>query len=198
MSPMDVRTEGQTKEVASAISEGPVTLVLFWADYCGYCHNYMPTWDELCETPGRKANVIKIHYDMVNKIPVLKKAKLEGYPSVIKVSPDGSIEEYTESSGKKTNAMPHMRDKEAMVREMKMESVEKHKNKVQTNQVGGVVSAFIQAIQKAGPASLLLLAHNALTKKGKSNKSSKSNKSNKRRTFKSPKRSSRRGSTRKN
>jgi len=159
------------------LKNGNTTLVLVWADYCGHCHHYMPTWDSFGTMPERKANMAKVHYDMVPHVSALKGANLAGYPSVLKVNPDGSIEEYKEESGV-SNAMPHMRDEEAMKKEMKMETGK------QSGGYAPVVSAFVHAIQKAGPASLLLLAHGALSPKHS-------------KTYKSPKRSSRRASSRK-
>lgn len=175
---MDVRTEADAKKVGPVIAKGPVTFILVWADYCGHCHTFMPTWSEYEAIPGRKANIVKIHHDMVEKIPMLQNVKLEGYPSVIKVQPDGTIEEYKEG-GSTTNALPHMRDKDHMIREL---------TGTQSGGYSQLASAFAQAIQKAGPASLLLVAHNAF---------SKSNKQKRTRSFRSPKRSTRRGSTRK-
>jgi hypothetical protein len=50
---------------------------------------------------------------------------------------------------------------------------------------GDVISAFMGAVQTAGPAALLLLAHGALTSKQKGG-------------FKAPKRQTRRGKSRRN
>lgn len=60
----------------------------------------------------------RVHYDMQDKIPALSAAKLEGYPSVLKVLPDGTIQSYDSPEGS-TNAMPTMRDTEVMKRELR-------------------------------------------------------------------------------
>jgi thiol-disulfide isomerase/thioredoxin len=136
---------------------GAPTLVLIYADWCGHCHKYLPTWAELEKTPGRTSNMARVHYDMQEKIPEIASAKIQGYPSVIKVLPSGEIKSYNSSnSEEKTNAMPEMRNTEVMKSELTS-------NDSSAQSGGSIIGAFMGAIQAAGPASLLLLAHGALT-----------------------------------
>ena len=110
---VSVRSPDQIEKLEDVIHTGPVVFVLVHADWCGYCQTYKPLWKELEETPGRTANMAMIHHDMVEKSPTLKNASVPGYPSVLKVYPSGKIEEY-----KGTNAMPNIRNKESMLREI--------------------------------------------------------------------------------
>ena len=236
----------------SMLMRGPSTFVLIYADWCGHCQRYKPMWETLARTPGRVANMAAVRDDVYRKIPRIANAKIQGYPSVIKVSPNGSIEKYN-VNGENTNAIDStkMRDMDAM-REMittmprsfmasNMESVGKSTQATDTNnnlesladkiesiniytpvsstgtptsgrpgfqkgeykavpgalltpedragdalpQGGGglsIAAAFAGAIQSVGPAALLLAAHALLPKRA--------------RTYKSPKRSSHRGGTR--
>ena len=160
---------------------------------------------------------------MVEKVPAIAKAKLDGYPSVLKVEPSGKIEEYkVPGSSDVTNAVPFMRDEKTMKSMLTggpnnnttrknsglrivnrstapadskepgiQVGVTSSKDntsmtKMITQTGGSMANAFVSAVQKAGPAILLLLANDFFTKK------------NRKMTFKSPKRSSRRASTRKN
>lgn len=180
--PIDVRTVPEAKEAEKSIQVGPITLVLVYADWCGHCHTYLPTWKELEDTPNRSANIIKVHHDMIENIPAIKNSKIQGYPSVIKVHPDGKIEEYdVPGTNEKTNAMPMMRDMAKMRAELTNAAI-----MVPNRQVGGetltLATAFLTAFQNVGPSALLLAAHNTLPKK---------------KTYKSPKKASRRASTRK-
>jgi thiol-disulfide isomerase/thioredoxin len=181
--PMNVRSEPETKEAEKLIKIGPVTFVLVYADWCHHCHDYMPTWKDFEDMPNRSANIIKVHHDMLEKIPTIANAKIQGYPSVIKVLPNGKIEEYSvPGKPEKTNAMPEMRN----IEKMRQEITEVVKS-LSGGALASVSSAFVSAFQQAGPAALLLAAHNSLPKpKSKS------------RTFKSPKKANRRASTRKN
>lgn len=117
--PIDVRSESQIPKLEAMIHSGPLTFVLVYADWCGHCHRYLPMWKELEKTPGRTANIARVHHDMMNKAPTIANAKIQGYPSVIKVKPTGEIEEYTDpSSAERTNAIPDMRNMDMMKKEL--------------------------------------------------------------------------------
>jgi thiol-disulfide isomerase/thioredoxin len=117
--PIDVRKESQIPALEAMIVAGPTTFILIHADWCGHCQHYKPTWNDFEKTPGRTANIASIHYDMMEKVPAIANAKIQGYPSVIKVEPNGNIEEYkVPGSQETTNALPEMRDVDTMKREM--------------------------------------------------------------------------------
>lgn len=210
--PVDIRSEDTIPELENLITTGPITFVLIYADWCGHCVNYKPTWNKYAKTPGRKANIASVHYDMKDKIPAIKNAKIEGYPSVIEVEPSGKIREYrAPGSTASTNAIPFMRDEKAMKEALTVaaatakaspadsaepgpqagiknvhESLELAKS-IETPQKGGsmsVIGSIVNALQKVGPAAVLLAAHAMLPKRPT-------------KTYKSPKRHSRRASTRK-
>ena len=101
------------------VRRGPSTFVLVYADWCGHCQRYKPMWEELTTTPGRIANMAAVRDDVFKKIPTIANAEIEGFPSVIKVSPNGSIERYY-VQGKSTNALDSgkMRDMGFMRKEI--------------------------------------------------------------------------------
>jgi thiol-disulfide isomerase/thioredoxin len=188
---LDVRSDSDVPELESLIKTGPITFVLIHADWCGHCQTYKPMWAEFEEMPGRTANMAMVHHDMVEKSKMIKDAKIEGYPSVIKVSPKGEIESYKprDGSGEPTNAIPFMRDESKFKEELVSPSPNSGKGSSQGGIVqagGSIMNAFMGAIQKAGPAALLLLANQSLSSKRRT------------KSFKSPKRMSRRASSRRN
>jgi thiol-disulfide isomerase/thioredoxin len=208
--PMDVRTMEQIPQLQALIHNGPITFILIHADWCGHCQTYKPKWKEFENTPGRKANIAAVHHDMMEKIPAIANAKIEGYPSVIKVEPNGAISEYVvPGTGSTTNAVPFMREEAKMKRELvaqgppkdsgvpgsqagirNVEETLSKANDIATPQKGGafesVMGSLVGALQAAGPAAVLMFANAMLPKKRNV------------KTYKSPKKSSRRASTRRN
>ena len=89
-----------------------------FADWCGHCVRYKPQWAKFAQLPGRRANIASVHHDMQEHVPELVKAKINGYPSVLKVFPDGRMEEYKiPGESETTNAMPTMREEAVMNQE---------------------------------------------------------------------------------
>lgn len=195
---VDIRKEEDVGKLESMLKNGGITFVLIYADWCGHCHRYLPTWSDLEKTPGRTANMARVHYDMQEKIPSIASAKIQGYPSVVKVKPDGSVESYTpEGSSEATNAIPMMRDTDAMTRELTSGTSSKNQSGggtalvAATQEGGSVVEAFVAAVKAAGPAALLLATYSGLqSRRGRRGSHNKS--------FKSHKRSTRRASSRRN
>lgn len=115
---VSVRSPDEIQELEKLIQSGPVTFVFVHADWCGHCQTYKPIWDELLSVPGRSANMGMIHHDMVEKSPLLKDAKIPGYPTVLKVYSNGHIEKYKGENNEMTNAVPNARSIESMKKEL--------------------------------------------------------------------------------
>jgi thiol-disulfide isomerase/thioredoxin len=135
-SAVSVRSPEHFSELDKLIEKGPITFILVHADWCGPCQSYKPLWSEMEQSPGRIANMAMVHHDMVENSALLKKAKIPGFPTVLKVHPNGKIEEYI-SENKKTNAVPNIRDKKAMISMLKeipnVSNLNKNSNSVKQN-----------------------------------------------------------------
>lgn len=208
---VSVRSPDEIENLEQIIHTGPVVFVLVHADWCGHCQTYKPLWKELEETPGRTANMAMIHHDMVEQSPTLKEAEVPGYPSVLKVYPNGKIEKF---SG--TNAMPNIRNKDEMLREIitpslgnSPASMKTKRNlsntaikssnnlKASANSItigaseapmlppmkgGSLYAALAQALQQAGPSAVLLAASSALPPKRSSSSVRRTRKARSKRT----------------
>lgn len=255
-SPMDVRSKSDVAALEKLLHGPRVTFVLIYADWCGHCHKFMPTWEKYEKLPSRTANIAKVHHDMQEESQTLRNASILGYPSVVRVLPSGKIAEFVSpGSSEPTNAIPpaDMRNEGYMKKELTspanlkdgdsepqtpapsslrpmsqsraetlqpkapaptdageagdqgfLQSVSEVAAKnaaIQrggglasavamanstVNQKGGALAgAVVSAIQAVGPAALLAAAHSLLTRRRRRSSS-----------YRSPKRSGRRGSTR--
>jgi len=83
-------------------------VALFSADWCPHCRDYKPVWEKLMPHSGKKVGSKTIKFvsvDCTESCPVSSKYDIEGYPSVVAISPNGhkhltsrnSLEEITKS-----------------------------------------------------------------------------------------------------
>jgi thiol-disulfide isomerase/thioredoxin len=116
MSPIDVRSSKDLKGFMDRVKKGPLTIVLVYADWCGHCKNFMPHFDMASKTPNRSVQVAKVSDVMVDKMNETlvknngKPVSVEGYPSVIAISP--AVEKVTEIEPRPdTDAMKKVMEK---------------------------------------------------------------------------------------
>ena len=111
---VDVRSKKDVPAFEQTIIEGPITVVLVYADWCGHCTKFKKNiWEPLNKMHGRKLNMASVHHDMLEKTSQAN-AKIRGYPSILVVGNDGKAASYKDEEGNVTNAMPNTTDLEAM------------------------------------------------------------------------------------
>ena len=105
--PLDVRNDSSLSAFENLIINGPLTVVLVYADWCGHCTKFKEKmWNKASNMPNKTINTASVHYDMLDKTS-LKNSKIEGYPSLLLVGTDKKPADFQdESTGAKINAMP--------------------------------------------------------------------------------------------
>jgi thiol-disulfide isomerase/thioredoxin len=111
--PVDIKEDSQLSELEKRIKEGPLTLVLVYADWCGHCQKFKPTMEQLENIPERSIQTARIRDDMFPK-SALSSAKIEGYPTLMLVDKTGKVENFKSENGNVTNAIPDHTNVEKM------------------------------------------------------------------------------------
>lgn len=89
-----MRMSGQnTSAMDGIIRRGPVTIILVFSTSCPHCHTYMPIWNKLCKTQGRRANMISMEASTYQQTPLSAKKPVSGVPTVLYVTKQGEIME---------------------------------------------------------------------------------------------------------
>lgn len=113
--PLDVRSSSDIPAFESMLENGPMAVVLVYADWCGHCDKYTKNvWNPLKSVKNKTMNMASVHYDQLENTS-LSNAKLEGYPSVLVVGKDKIPATFNSESGN-TNAMPTSNDVSTMKR----------------------------------------------------------------------------------
>jgi thiol-disulfide isomerase/thioredoxin len=64
--PIDVRSAKDFPEMMKRLVEGPVSIVLIYADWCGHCDTFKPHFDAASKSPQRSVQSIKINESVLN------------------------------------------------------------------------------------------------------------------------------------
>lgn len=71
--------ELKTAEYQDLVNQGGVTVIDFWAPWCGYCVRMMPIFEALSEELGDKVVFAKVNTDEV--VELAKEFKIEVLPT---------------------------------------------------------------------------------------------------------------------
>lgn len=96
--PIDVRSKDMIGQMMKRIKKGPVTIVVFYMDSCGHCHDFIPHFDKAAKNPNRSIQAVKVNETMLPDVQEAikqnnQKAKdfnISGFPSLLIVGPDGN------------------------------------------------------------------------------------------------------------
>ena len=109
MSPINVDSPDKYAEANKAISIGPISVVIFYAPWCGHCRNLEPTLDKLEASPNRSVQMVRIRDDMIDGSS-LKNEPKNGFPQIMLVDKAGNTVKFSEPTGKVTNSLPDYRN----------------------------------------------------------------------------------------
>jgi hypothetical protein len=88
------------------LSQGPLTLVLIYADWCGACHRFRDeVWSPLTSLQNATVNRAAVRDDMVAKTSLANVEK-KFYPTLLLVGNDKKPATFPSEEGGMTNAMP--------------------------------------------------------------------------------------------
>lgn len=107
--PVDVRSQTSIPAFEKLIGNGPITIILVYADWCGACTRFKEnTWNDVVNIPPtqRNINIAAVREDML-PLTSISDAKIDGYPSLLLVGKDKKPAEFLNESGESTNALPN-------------------------------------------------------------------------------------------
>jgi len=200
--PLHVDNETDIPVFVKMTQNGNDSAIVITAKWCGHCQRYLPNeWNQLEQMPDRQLNMAAVDETVYKKIPAIKDAKIKGYPSVVLLKTDGTLKTF-DDQGESTNAIPEMRNMDFMKELLRgpkaVEPVEGYEYNTTARKdakrpspqagvlmTGGflaesIVGTFMGALQQAAPALLLSAGYSTLPTS----------------SYISPKRQSRRASTR--
>lgn len=67
-------------------------IVLFYANWCGACKQFKPTWEQFKQTNKSNIKIIDIDCDLDNHKELCRTQNIEGYPTVIYYGKQGKKE----------------------------------------------------------------------------------------------------------
>ena len=89
----EIRTVDEALKLEGVLSKQQGEMyILTFADWCGHCQTYKPFWERLRNLSTRMIPLAAVQDTQLETVKSLKTAPLNGYPTVIHVKKDGSME----------------------------------------------------------------------------------------------------------
>lgn len=110
---VDVTAEEQIGKLDDLHKKHPVVIIFVYADWCGHCTTFKPIWEKYKALPGRRVPMARINEKVLKNTHVAN-AKIDGFPSGVISGSDKKFATFRNDAGEETNAIPNLRDENAM------------------------------------------------------------------------------------
>lgn len=81
-------------------------LILIWADYCGHCHRFLPTFNKLSQQLGNEFPFTSIeHSELKKDQDIMQTLDFKGYPTIKFFDQNGKIIGEYNSGDRSTDAI---------------------------------------------------------------------------------------------
>lgn len=87
------KKEGFKNSENNVAVNGKTTLVLFHADWCGYCKRFMPTWNK-AKSELQNNNVVLRDFEADENPDIMEENNVSGYPTLKLFKPNGKVVNY--------------------------------------------------------------------------------------------------------
>lgn len=91
-SSIDFELRGTSVYINSPKTRGKPGILLFWANWCGHCHRFIPTFKELAQTLNDEFKCVAVEDKEINNNPKIASAlAIKGYPTIKFFDQNGKI-----------------------------------------------------------------------------------------------------------
>lgn len=103
----DFSFDNKNVYIDKKITKGNPGLLLIYANWCGHCTRFKPTYNQICKQMGSKFPCVSIeHADLQNDDKLISKLDFQGYPTI----------KFFDQHGKILGDYNGNRDKESMLK----------------------------------------------------------------------------------
>ena len=99
--PLDVNSKDKIGMFESIAKKQDTPILIFvYADWCGHCQRYKPTWEKLTKDPNRSINMAAVRDDMLPQTSLSQRAEpISSYPTILLIGKNGKAVNFESPGG---------------------------------------------------------------------------------------------------